>query len=80
MLSPLRLGKTPAQVALNWVKDRPGVTAPIVGARTMTQLEDNLGCVGWKLSAEQAARLNLASELEMPIYPHATIASWWKRR
>jgi aryl-alcohol dehydrogenase-like predicted oxidoreductase len=74
------LGKTPAQVALNWVKDRPGVTAPIVGARSLAQLEDNLGSVGWTLSAAQAARLNKASELELPIYPHATVAGWWKRR
>jgi aryl-alcohol dehydrogenase-like predicted oxidoreductase len=74
------LGKTPAQVALNWVKDRPGVTAPILGARTLAQLEDNLGCVGWRLSAEQADRLDRVSELPLPIYPHATVAGWVKRR
>lgn len=74
------LDKTPAQVALNWAKDRPGVTAPIVGARTLAQLEDNLGCAGWKLSAEQAGRLNRASEMALPVYPHATVAGWAKRR
>ncbi len=74
------VGKTPAQVALNWVKDRPGVTAPIIGARTMAQLEDNLGCAGWKLSMKQTERLNTVSELEMPVYPHATVANWAKRR
>jgi aryl-alcohol dehydrogenase-like predicted oxidoreductase len=74
------LGKTPAQVALNWAKDRSGVTAPIVGARTLAQLDDNLGCVSWQLSAAQADRLNRASELPLPIYPHATVAGWAKRR
>ncbi len=74
------LGRTPAQVALNWTKDRPGITAPIIGARTMAQLEDNLGCVGWQLSGAQAERLNRASELALPIYPHATVAGWSKRR
>ncbi len=74
------LGKTPAQVALNWVKDRPGVTAPIIGARNLAQLEDNLGCVGWQLSADQAERLNRVSEMELPIYPHATVANWARRR
>jgi aryl-alcohol dehydrogenase-like predicted oxidoreductase len=74
------VGKTPAQVALNWVKDRPGVTAPILGVRTIGQLEDNLGCAGWKLSMDQAARLNRISELELPPYPHATIAQWAARR
>lgn len=74
------VGKTPAQVALNWVKDRPGVTAPIIGARNLAQLEDNLGCVGWQLSADQADRLNRVSEMELPIYPHATVANWARRR
>jgi aryl-alcohol dehydrogenase-like predicted oxidoreductase len=74
------LGRSPAQVALNWVKDRPGVTAPIIGARTIDQLNDNLGCVGWALGAEQAERLNRVSELPLPIYPHATVAGWSKRR
>lgn len=36
------LGWTPAQVALAWVRDRPGVTAPIVGARTARQLRETL--------------------------------------
>ena len=62
-------GKTPAQVALNWVKDQPGVTAPIVGARTMTQFEDNLGAVGWALTADQRAKLNAVSDLPGP-YPY----------
>jgi aryl-alcohol dehydrogenase-like predicted oxidoreductase len=63
------LGKSPAQVALNWVKDAPGVTAPIIGARNMTQLDDNLGTTGWALSAEQRARLDTASALPGP-YPY----------
>ncbi|MCX7670246.1 MAG: aldo/keto reductase [Anaerolineae bacterium] len=74
------LGKTPAQVALNWVKDRPGITAPIIGARNLAQLEDNLGCVGWRLSPEQAERLNRVSQMELPLYPHATVANWSRRR
>ncbi len=57
-------------MALNWVKDRPGVTAPIIGARSMAQFEDNLGAVGWSLSAEQLERLNHASEKPLP-YPYS---------
>lgn len=63
------IGKTPAQVALNWVKDQPVVTSPIIGARTLRQLQDNLGAVGWSLSAEQRQRLNEVSELNPP-YPY----------
>ena len=61
--------KTPAQVALNWVLSRPGVTAPIIGVRTMAHLEDNLGATGWALSAEQMKKLDQASDLPLP-YPY----------
>ena len=63
-------GKSPAQVALNWVKDRPGITAPIIGARTLAQFEDNLGAIGWSLSAEQLDTLNRASDKALP-YPYS---------
>ena len=36
-------GASVAQVALSWVRDMPGVTSPIIGPRTMEQLEDNIG-------------------------------------
>jgi aryl-alcohol dehydrogenase-like predicted oxidoreductase len=62
------LDKSPAQVALNWVKDRPGVTAPIIGARNMEQLTDNLGSVGWELSEEHRQRLDDISNMPGPYY------------
>ena len=62
-------GHSPSQVALNWVLAREGVTAPIVGARTVGQLEDNLGAVGWKLEPEHARALEDASRLTLG-YPH----------
>ncbi|HKG53619.1 MAG TPA: aldo/keto reductase [Anaerolineales bacterium] len=61
--------KTPAQIALNWVLNRPGITAPIIGVRTMTHLEDNLGATGWTLSDEQMKKLDQASDLPLP-YPY----------
>ncbi len=66
--------KTPAQVALNWLLRRPGVTAPIVGARTLEQLESNLGASGWALDEKQMDRLNQVSELSLPFYPYGMIA------
>ena len=48
---------TPARDALNWVKNRPGVTAPIIGARTTAQLEDNLAAIDLKLTPAQHGRL-----------------------
>ena len=54
-------GKTEAQVALNWVVTQRGVTAPIVGARNVAQLDDNLGAVGWTLDKDQRVALTWAS-------------------
>jgi aryl-alcohol dehydrogenase-like predicted oxidoreductase len=54
-------GKTEAQVALNWVVTQRGVTAPIIGARNITQLDDNLGAVGWTLDKDQRVALTWAS-------------------
>lgn len=55
-------GKTEAQVAIRWLMQKPGVTAPIVGARTMEQLTNNLAVTGWSLSDSQMQRLDSASE------------------
>jgi aryl-alcohol dehydrogenase-like predicted oxidoreductase len=67
------VGRTPAQVALAWLLTRPGVTAPILGARTLAQLEENLGAIGWELDPEHAARLDEASAVPAP-YPYRMIA------
>jgi aryl-alcohol dehydrogenase-like predicted oxidoreductase len=62
-------GRSYAQIALRWVLDQPNVSAPIIGARTVAQLEDNLGACGWQLSAEHRQRLTDASALpEMFLY------------
>jgi len=58
-------GKTPSQVALNWVANRPGVTSPLLGARTVEQLEDNLGSVGWRLDPEHVDRLDQSSVISL---------------
>jgi len=67
------VGKTPAQVALNWLLCKPAVTAPILGARSMAHLEDNLGATGWSLTHEQVTRLDEASALSLP-YPYDSLA------
>ncbi|MEV8408713.1 aldo/keto reductase [Streptomyces niveus] len=65
--------RTPSQVALRWLLDRPGVTAPIIGARTLEQLKDNLGAVGWELTATQTTRLDEASARPLP-YPYNVLS------
>lgn len=56
------LGATPSQVALAWTLANPAVVAPIMGARTLAQAEDNFGALELTLSQEQMERLNAASE------------------
>jgi len=72
-------GRMPAQVAINWLLRRPAVTAPIIGARTMQQLEANLGATGWELTPDQVERLNQASDPGLP-YPYDHIAGAQARR
>jgi aryl-alcohol dehydrogenase-like predicted oxidoreductase len=62
-------GKSVPQVALNWLLRRPTVASVIVGARDEGQLRENLGAVGWALTAEQVARLDAAS-VATPAYPY----------
>lgn len=57
-------GKTPSQVALAWLVANPVVTCPIIGPRSMEQLEDNLGGAGWSLSQEELQTLHRASPAE----------------
>ena len=62
-------GHSVAQVAIRWVLQRPGVTAPIIGASRVDQLADNLGAAGWALDAEDLDRLTTVSEISAP-YPY----------
>jgi aryl-alcohol dehydrogenase-like predicted oxidoreductase len=52
------LGRPLSQLALNWVAAQPGVTAPIIGPRTLEQLLDNAGALQWELPPIAAARLS----------------------
>ncbi len=62
-------GKTVAQVALNWLLQRPGISNIVIGARNEEQLKQNLGAVGWNLTKEQVAALDAASA-KTPAYPY----------
>jgi len=61
-------GMTSAQVSLRWLTQKPAVTAPIIGARTIAQLKDNMECLSKELSTDQMKRLDEASSVGAP-YP-----------
>ena len=63
------VGRTPAQVALNWVANRPGVVSTLVGVTRVAQLDDDLAALGFDLPGDIAARLEEASRPE-PVYPY----------
>jgi aryl-alcohol dehydrogenase-like predicted oxidoreductase len=64
-----QLGRSPAQVALNWARGGPAVIVPLVGARTREQLDDNLGCLDFELPSAARERLDAASQIELG-FPH----------
>jgi len=66
-------GITMAQAALAWVADRPGVTSPIIGARTTEQLAGSLAVAHMHLDADASARLDAVSALDLPDYPYGEL-------
>ena len=64
------IGATLSQVALSWVTNRPGVAAPIIGARTLQQLEGNLTAAELDLDEASTARLDQVSAPTPNDYPY----------
>jgi aryl-alcohol dehydrogenase-like predicted oxidoreductase len=63
------LGRPPAQVALAWTLLHPAVTSPLLGVRTLGQLEANLAALEITFSDDQVRRLDEVSRIEMG-FPH----------
>ncbi len=63
------LGRTPAQVALNWVARRPGVASTLISVTRLAQLEDNLRALDFEIPSDLAKRLEEVT-LPEPLYPY----------
>jgi aryl-alcohol dehydrogenase-like predicted oxidoreductase len=59
------VGRTPAQVAINWVRQQPYQIIPILGARTEKQMRENLGVLGFELSLDCLEQLNAVSDFRL---------------
>ncbi|TRU84835.1 MAG: aldo/keto reductase [Microcystis novacekii Mn_MB_F_20050700_S1] len=70
--------KSPAQVALNWLRNRPNAVIPLIGARRLSQLQDNLACVDFNLTGEQLQRLDNISAISLG-FPQELLASQFVR-
>ncbi len=68
------IGCTPAQVAINWVRQQPGTVIPILGARRASQFLENLAALDHSLTPDQVRRLDEASHIDRG-FPHDFLAS-----
>jgi aryl-alcohol dehydrogenase-like predicted oxidoreductase len=68
------IGRSPSQVAINWVRQQPGVLIPMLGATKPHQLADNLACLEFTLDAAQMTRLDKVSAIDLG-FPHDFLAS-----
>ena len=68
------VGRSPSQVALNWVRQQPDVVIPIIGSRKLAQIQDNLACIEFSLTEAQMKRLNEVSQIDLG-FPHDFLAS-----
>lgn len=69
-----QIGATPSQVALNWVRQQAPNIIPIIGARKLPQLQDNLNCLNFTLSAQHLTELNTCSQIPLG-FPHDFLQS-----
>jgi aryl-alcohol dehydrogenase-like predicted oxidoreductase len=75
-----KLDATPTQVAYSWIANRPGVVAPIIGARTLAQLEENLVAADLDLGDEATAQLEKVSAPTPNDYPYGPFGERMRRR
>lgn len=75
-----RIGATPSQVSLAWVGNQPGVTAPIIGARTMEQLHENLAAAALELDDEAMGLLTKVSAPQPDDYPYGSFGTLQRGR
>jgi aryl-alcohol dehydrogenase-like predicted oxidoreductase len=74
------IGATPSQVALSWIADRPGVTAPIFGARTLAQLKDSIAGAQLALDETATAALEVVSRPRPGGYPYGAFGQGQRNR
>lgn len=68
------IGRSPSQVSLAWLRTQSNAVIPIIGARKLSQVKDNLACVDITLSSEHLQSLNQVSQIELG-FPHDFLGS-----
>jgi aryl-alcohol dehydrogenase-like predicted oxidoreductase len=76
-----RYGKSVPQLAVQWLTSRPGVSSPLLGARTVKEIEENVGSVGWTISADDVAAIDrLTSPVWAEIADKGDMFGYWIRQ
>jgi len=76
-----RYGKAVPQLAIQWLTSRPGVSSPLLGARTVQELEENIGSVGWTIAeADLAAIDQLTAPIWAEIADKGDMFGYWNRK
>ena len=76
-----RYGKTIAQLAVQWLTSRPGVASPLLGARTVREMEENAGSVGWTIAPEDVGAIDrLTSPIWAAIADKGDMFGYWAAR
>ncbi|MBV9812622.1 MAG: aldo/keto reductase [Acetobacteraceae bacterium] len=74
-------GKTVAQLAVQWVSSRPGISAPLLGARTVAELEENAASVGWTIAEQDLAAIDrLTAPIWARIADKGDMFGYWARK
>ena len=75
-----KYGKTIPQLAVQWLTSRPGVSSPLLGARTVREIEENAGSVGWTISPEDVAAMDaLTAPVWAEIASKGDMFGYWTR-
>lgn len=76
-----KYGKSIAQLAIQWLTSQPGVSAPLVGARTVAEMEENAGSIGWTIAAEDIAAIDrLTAPVWAAIADKGDMFGYWERK
>jgi myo-inositol catabolism protein IolS len=76
-----KYSKTVPQLAIQWLTSRPGVTSPLLGARTIAEIEENAKSVGWTISDEDVATMDqLTASIWARIADKGDMFGYWARK
>ncbi len=76
-----KYGKTVPQLAVQWLTSQPGVSSPLLGARTVAEIEENLGSIGWTIAEDDLAAIDrLTSPVWAAIADKGDMFGYWARK